>query len=180
LFYTIGNRIEMLGSEQTIAGPKMSADESSLTPQDSPLAQLPGLSQRDQQLLQHSGIMTTLQLWQLTQNKVSTATLAARLQVPQRQLLKWISLADLARVPAVGCTYCGLLLHAGIQSVDQLSQSSPAQLHQYLLRLQVMMMRRRDLCPSASQVVRWIQEAQQLTSHPDSVPRYGRDPLGLH
>ncbi len=158
----------------------MPADESAPTPQNWPLAQLPGLSQRDQQLLQRAGLTTTLQLWQLTQDTLLVETLAARLQIPQRQLLKWIALADLARVPAVGCTYSGLLLHIGIQSVEQLSQSSPAHLHQHLLRLQVRMMQRRDLCPSASQVVRWIQEAQRLPSRPDSVARSGRDPLELH
>ncbi|NJK65103.1 MAG: DUF4332 domain-containing protein [Synechococcaceae cyanobacterium SM2_3_1] len=151
----------------------MSADESALTPQNWPLAQLPGLSLRDQQLLQRAGLTTTLQLWQLTQDTLLIETLAARLLIPQRQLLKWISLADLARVPAVGCTYSGLLLHVGIQSVEQLSQSSPAQLHQHLLRLQVMMMRRRDLCPSASQVVRWIHEAQRLPVQPSPQSRKG-------
>lgn len=151
----------------------MPADESALTPHNWPLAQVPGLSLRDQQLLKRAGLTTTLQLWQLTQDPLLIETLAARLQIPQRQLLKWISLADLARVPGVGCTYSGLLLHAGIQSVEQLSQSSPAQLHQHLLRLQVMTMRRRDLCPSASQVVRWINEAQRLPAQPSRQSRKG-------
>ncbi|NEO63853.1 MAG: DUF4332 domain-containing protein, partial [Moorea sp. SIO4G2] len=42
---------------------------------------------------------------------------------------KWVALADLARIPSIGCQYCGLVLHAGICSLTQLAQTPPGLFH---------------------------------------------------
>ena len=69
--------------------------------------------------------------------------------LPQRQQLskqlgtnikyinKWTALANLARIPGVGCAYCGLLLHAGVSTPQQLSSMTVQRLHPQLTRLQV-------------------------------------------
>jgi predicted flap endonuclease-1-like 5' DNA nuclease len=75
---------------------------------------------------------------------------------------KWVALADLARVPGIGCQYCGLLLHAGICSVTQLAQTPAHKLHQQILRLQVATLQRRDLCPHVEEVAGWIKQARML------------------
>ena len=73
-------------------------------------------------------------------------------------------MADLARVPSVGCDYCGLILHSGIISVDQLSQTSVSFLHQQILKLQVATLQRKDLCPSPDVVKTWINEARTINN----------------
>lgn len=126
---------------------------------------LPGLSLQDQTKLQLCGITNTQQLLQQTSNREKINQLANKLQIKLQYLQKWVALADLARIPSVGCQYCGLILHAGIASVNQLTQTPPHKLHQQMLRLQVAMMQRRDLCPSVDQVKRWVDEAKWIMNN---------------
>jgi Domain of unknown function (DUF4332) len=126
------------------------------------LQQLPGFSDRDCQLLAACGIETSQQLLRSSQNTAQQQTLAIRIRVRPLQLKKWVAIADLSRIPNVGCHFCGLLLHAGVGSVAQLSQMSASQLHRQLLRLHVATLQRQDLCPSVDEVAVWIQQARHL------------------
>lgn len=126
------------------------------------IEQLPGLSQQLRSQLHACGITTTQQLLEQTQRPGAKQALANRLQIRHREINKWVAMADLARVPDVGCQYCGLLLHAGIASVAQLGQTPAPRLHQQILRLQVATMQRRDLCPSVDRVQRWVQQARAI------------------
>ena len=126
------------------------------------IAQLPGLSGLNQSQLQECGIATTRQLLQKTRTPDQRLALAHQLQIHIKYVNKWVALADLARIPSVGCQYCGLLLHAGVASVILLAQLPPHRLHQQILRLHVATMQRRDLCPSVEQVQSWIQQARML------------------
>ncbi|MEB3268921.1 MAG: DUF4332 domain-containing protein [Leptolyngbya sp.] len=127
-----------------------------------PLQHLPGLSAEHHQQLQAAGLTTTTDLLRQTQSPQALQTLAQRLGLPLRYPKKWAALADLARLPSVGCQYCGLLLHSGVQSTGQLAAIAPGRLHSQIQRLHTANMRRSDLCPSPAQVVQWVQEAQQL------------------
>ncbi|MCL1474576.1 DUF4332 domain-containing protein [Argonema antarcticum] len=129
---------------------------------DWPLAQLPGLSHDNQSQLLECGITTTGQLIQKANTPETRQALANQLQIHIQYVKKWVALADLARIPSVGCQYCGLLLHAGVCSVTQLAQIPPHRLHQQILRLHVATMQRRDLCPSVEQVSLWIQQARSI------------------
>ena len=142
----------------TRPGPKSGAVRSS----NWQIQQLPGLDLRDQQLLESHGITTTLQLCQRTGTPANQTALANQLQLPLRHISKWSALANLARIPNVGCCYCGLLLHAGIASPAQLAQTPIDRLHRQVLRLQVATMQRPDLCPSLAEVREWINQAQIL------------------
>lgn len=92
--------------------------------------------------------------------------LANQLQIHVRYVNKWVALADLARIPSVGCEYCGLLLHSGIVSISQLVQTPVHRLHQQFLRLHVATMQRQDLCPSINVVQKWATEARSLIQRP--------------
>ncbi len=126
------------------------------------IEQLPGIKEEDAAKLRLGGITTTGKLLETATSTSSKEELANRLQVHPQYLNKWVALADLARVPGIGCQYCGLLLHAGIGSVKQLAQTPTHRLHQQILRLQVATMQRRDLCPNMAQVTVWIQHARDL------------------
>ncbi|MEB3886369.1 DUF4332 domain-containing protein [Lyngbya sp. CCY1209] len=129
---------------------------------DWPIAQLPGIGDENLQLLRGCGIETTQQLLQKGQTHAQKMMLANRLQINLRDVSKWVAMADLARVPSVGCQHCGLLLHSGIGSVTQLAQMPVHRLHQQILRLHVATLHRRDLCPSVDRVQIWIQQARCL------------------
>jgi len=126
------------------------------------IEQLPGLSVQDQSKLRELGITTTKQLLQKAKTPQSRQALASQLAIKFQYVNKWVALADLARVPGIGCQYCGLVLHAGVCSVTQLAQTPAHKLHQQLLRLQVATLQRRDLCPHVEEVAGWIKQAQML------------------
>jgi hypothetical protein len=131
-------------------------------PQNWDIAQLPGLSQQDHRLLLSCGIQTTQQLLQRTRTAVQRQALASQLQVHLQWVNKWVALANLAQIPAVGCQYCGLLLHAGISAPTQLAETPVSRLHQQMLKLHVAMMQRPDLCPRLEQVAQWVEQARWL------------------
>ncbi|MEM1169992.1 MAG: DUF4332 domain-containing protein [Cyanobacteria bacterium P01_H01_bin.35] len=143
---------------------KKSPKISSLKSQNWSIEKLPGLSKQHQTLLIECGITNTRKLLEITHSSQQKLILASQLKIHPQYVKKWVALADLARVPSIGCEYCGLVLHAGIASVSQLSQIPVHRLHQQILKLQVSTMQRRDLCPTVDLVQKWIQQAQFLSS----------------
>lgn len=141
---------------------KPKTHRSATQPCDWSIEQLPGLSSQDQSKLQELGITTTGQLLKKASTPQSKQALANQLQIKSQYVNKWVALADLARIPGIGCQYCGLLLHAGVCSVTQLAQTPVHRLHQQILRLQVATMQRRDLCPQVEEVAQWIKQARGL------------------
>jgi hypothetical protein len=123
---------------------------------------LPGISQEQQTLLQGCGITDTKQLLAITSTLQARQALASQLQIHPQYVNKWVALADLARIPSVGCQYCGLLLHSGITSVAQLVQTPIPRLHQLILKLHVGTMQRKDLCPTVDVVQQWILDAKAI------------------
>jgi hypothetical protein len=126
-----------------------------------PLQQLPGLSNEHWQQLQAAGLSTTADLLHHARSPQTLEALAVSLALPLRYLKKWVALADLARLPSVGCDHCGLLLHSGVQSTAQLAAIAPGRLHSQITRLHTATLRRSDLCPAPAQVAQWVQEAKQ-------------------
>ena len=108
-----------------------------------PISQLPGLNSDNQTRLNNYGIKTTNQLLKQGKTPAEKMILANLLQINIRDINKWIAMADLARIPGVGCEYCGLL-------------------HQQILRFYVVNLQRRDLCPSVDQIQQWVQQARFL------------------
>ena len=144
--------------------PQKSA-RNSVKVRDWPIAQLPGLNNENQSQLEECGITTTQQLIRMTKTAEAKALLAHQLQVNLQYVNKWVALALLARIPSVGCQYCGLLLHAGVASPAQLAQMPVGRLHEQILRMHVAMMQRNDLTPSVDRVQKWIEEAKLVISH---------------
>lgn len=127
---------------------------------------LPGLMPPEQRLLQSEGIENTAQLLKRTRSPQSKQNLASKLKLNQKYVNKWVALADLARLPTVGDRYCGLLLHSGIASVSQLSQTPCDRLYRQILRLQVATLYSKDSSASVELVNRWVKEAKILSTMP--------------
>ena len=126
------------------------------------IGDLPGLNKPEQLLLQELGIMTTGQLLSVAPDAATKQQLATSLGSKIQYVNKLVALADLARLPGVGCQYNGLLIHAGIISVKQLSQMPTHKVHQQLLKMHVATFQRRDLCPDLAEVQNWIGQAREL------------------
>lgn len=141
------------------------ASKTSVQLRDWPIEHLPGLTNENQSQLEECGITTTEQLIRMTKTPAAKVLLAHQLQINTQNLSKWVAMADLARIPSVGCQYCGLLLHAGVASAAQLAQMPVERLHQQILRLHVATMQRNDLTPSVDRVQQWILQAKLVKSH---------------
>ena len=128
---------------------------------------LPGLMLPEQKLLQSEGIANTAELLKRTRSPQSKQDLASKLKLNQKYVNKWVALADLARVPSVGDRYCGLLLHSGVASVSQLSQTPCDRLYRQIVRLQVATLHSKDSSPSVELVNRWVTEAKILLMNRD-------------
>ncbi|MEG4858992.1 DUF4332 domain-containing protein [Microcoleus sp. K1-B6] len=139
--------------------------QTSVQLRDWPIAHLPGLSKENQSQLEECSITTTGQLIRLTKTQAAKVLLANQLQINIQYVNKWVAMANLARIPSVGCQYCGLLLHAGVASPAQLAQMPVERLHQQVLRLHVATMQRNDLTPSVDRVQKWVQQARLVSSH---------------
>ena len=126
------------------------------------IGDLPGLNKPECLLLQKLGIATTGQLLAVAPDAETKHQLAMSLGTKIQYVNKLVALADLARLPGVGCQYNGLLLHIGIISVKQLAQMPADKIHRQLLRLQVATLQRRDLCPDLDRVQTWIGQARGL------------------
>nr|WP_225938770.1 DUF4332 domain-containing protein [Kovacikia minuta] len=124
------------------------------------IEQLPGLDAEDVQKLKDCDIKTTQQLLRRTTTPAQKHILATQLQIHIQHVNKWAAMADLAQIPAVGCQYCGLLLHTGICCPAQLAETSLHLLHKQVLRFYVATLQRQDLCPPKEQLVEWIQQAR--------------------
>ncbi|WP_310418042.1 DUF4332 domain-containing protein [Chamaesiphon sp. OTE_8_metabat_110] len=126
------------------------------------IGDLPGLNKPEQLLLQELGIMTTGQLLLVAPDAATKQQLASSLGAKIQYVNKLVALADLARLPGVGCQYNGLLIHAGIISIKQLSQMPAHKIHQQLLKMHVATLQRRDLCPNLAEVQNWIGQAREM------------------
>ena len=142
----------------------MTASKKPLKSKSWPIERLPGLSSEYRTKLVDRDITTTGKLLQIAATPEQKIALANQLQINVKYVNKWVALADLARVPRVGCQYCGLLLHAGIASPAQLAQISVSRLHQQILKLQVATMQRRDICPGVELVQNWIEQAKRINN----------------
>jgi hypothetical protein len=123
---------------------------------------LPGIKAEEQNLLKTYRIETTKQLLAIAKTPQQKKALANQLKLNYKYINKWVALADLARIPSVGCQYCGLLLHSGIASVRQLTQTPFPRLHRQIIKLHIATMQKKDLSPSLEQVKQWIEEAKSI------------------
>lgn len=132
------------------------------------IGRLPGLKPKEQELLKSHGIINTQELLKRATTKSQRSALACQLNLNLKYINKWVALADLARIPSIGCQYCGLVLHSGIASVFQLTQTPFYQLHRQIVHLQVASVIFSDLSPTEGDVKRWIEEANSIYRQTDN------------
>lgn len=123
---------------------------------------LPGIDAAQLSSLQTHSIATTFDLLRQGNTLAQRQQLSGQLNINIKYINKWVALANLARIPGVGPQHCGLLLHAGVSTPQQLATMTVQRLHPLLRRLQVQLFGRADLAPSTAQVSLWIQNARQI------------------
>jgi predicted flap endonuclease-1-like 5' DNA nuclease len=111
--------------------------------------------------LRAAGIRTIEALLRTGATPEGRKELAERTGIGDEYILDWVNRADLMRVRGVGEEYSDLLEKARVDTVVELSQRNPDNLHQKLLEVntQKRLVRRP---PTRGMVARWVEHAKVL------------------
>jgi predicted flap endonuclease-1-like 5' DNA nuclease len=111
--------------------------------------------------LRAAGIRTVEALLRAGATPEGRKELAERTGIGDEYILDWVNRADLMRVRGVGEEYSDLLEKAGVDTVIELAQRNPDNLHQKLLEVNVekRLVRRP---PTRGMVTRWVEHAKAL------------------
>lgn len=107
------------------------------------------------------GIRTTGALLKAGASASGRKDIAQKTGVNPSLILEWVNHADLFRIKGVGEEYSDLLEEAGVDTVVELAQRNPVNLHDKLVAVNQDRKLVRQL-PSASQVEDWVKQAKKL------------------
>jgi len=88
-------------------------------------------------------------------------SLAADAGLAEEQVLTLVNRADLARITGIGAAYSELLEASGVDTVPELAQRKPANLHAKLHEVNAKRKIVQQL-PSALQIKEWVAQAKSL------------------
>lgn len=113
------------------------------------------------QKLRGAGIVTVLDLLVNGATRRGRKHLSDQTGLSQSQILTWVNHVDLFRIKGVAQEYADLLEQSGVDTVVELAQRNPANLHKRMLDIneQRALVRR---APHASEVQSWVEQAKSL------------------
>ena len=111
--------------------------------------------------LMKAGVKTTQALLKKGASPQGRSILAQATGLSEARLLEWINHADLFRIKGVGEEYSDLLEAAGVDTVPELAQRNPQNLHAKLVEVNQQKSLVRQL-PSLQQVENWVAQAKSL------------------
>ena len=122
-----------------------------------------GIGPKAGQQLRKAGIRTTGALLKACCDKKGRKAMAEASGCTEKQLLEWANRADLMRVRGVGEEYSDLLEQSGVDTVKELRNRKPENLHAKMIETNIAkkgrLVRRP---PSLGEVQRWVAHAKEL------------------
>jgi predicted flap endonuclease-1-like 5' DNA nuclease len=125
------------------------------------LEQVEGIGPTYAAKLREAGVATTEALLQECASPQGRKALAEKADISPKLILRWANNADLFRIKGVGQEYADLLEAAGVDTVPELAQRKPENLHQKLLAANEEKKLSRK-SPGQAQVREWVEQAKQL------------------
>jgi len=113
------------------------------------------------QTLAEAGIENPLELLEKGATRKGRAELSDQTGISRKLILKWVNQVDLYRVPGIGSQYADLLEAAGVDTVPELAQRNPGNLHKKMVEVNDEKNLVRQ-APAESQVEKWVTEAKAL------------------
>ncbi len=108
-----------------------------------------------------AGITTTEALLEKGKTPKGRDELARATGISGKRILNWINRVDLFRVQGIGSEYADLLEEAGVDTVPELAQRNPENLHQALVETNQETHVVRQV-PGVSQIENWVKQAKTL------------------
>jgi predicted flap endonuclease-1-like 5' DNA nuclease len=125
------------------------------------LSAIEGIGEAFSGKLEDAGIRSLENLLKTCCGKKGRKELAKKTGISKKQILNWVNRADLARVKGVGTQYADLLECAGVDTVPELAQRKPENLHSKMVEVNSKKKLVRQV-PALSQVHRWVKQAKEL------------------
>ena len=125
------------------------------------LSDIEGIGEAYSNKLGEAGIRSIDELLKIGCEKRGREEIAEKTGVSERLLLDWVNRADLARIKGISTQYADLLEAAGVDSVPELGQRRPDNLHAKMKEVNEAKKLVRKL-PSLSQVESWVEQARTL------------------
>jgi predicted RecB family nuclease len=125
------------------------------------IIKIEGIGETYRKKLYAVDINTTNALLKAGTTKKGRQALAEKSGISEKLILEWVNLADLMRVKGVGEEYSDLLEEAGVDTVKELRNRNPENLHKAMLETndKKKLVRRP---PSLSEVKSWVSQAKEL------------------
>ena len=125
------------------------------------LLKVEGIGEIYAQKLREAGIATTQALLEQGASPQGRTKIAEKTGISGTLILEWVNHVDLFRINGVGEEYSDLLEEAGVDTVPELAQRNPENLHQKLVDVNQAKKLVRRL-PTQAQVSDWIEQAKRL------------------
>ena len=111
--------------------------------------------------LDEQGIKTTEGLLKAAASRKDRQLLSKQTGLSNHQILEWVNRADLMRIKGIGEEYSDLLEAAGVDTVKELANRNPDNLHQTLIKTNAeKRLVRRE--PALNEVKSWVNESKRL------------------
>jgi predicted flap endonuclease-1-like 5' DNA nuclease len=125
------------------------------------LVDVEGIGEAYAQKLKSAGIKTIEELLGEGCDPKGRQMIAEKTGISDKLILRWVNHADLFRIKGVGSEYADLLEYAGVDTVPELAQRNPENLHAKLVATneEKKLVRR---VPTVDEVTRWVEEAKKL------------------
>jgi len=125
------------------------------------LTTIEGIGESYAQKLQEAGITTTDALLKNGTSSQGRKEIAEKTGISDKLILRWINHCDFFRIKGVSGEYAELLEASGVDTVPELAQRNPENLHQKIEDTNHAKQLVRKM-PSRNQLNGWIEQAKQL------------------
>ncbi len=128
---------------------------------DKKIQDVEGIGEVNGKKLADAGCGSTDKLLEAGCTKEGRAALAEKTGISEKQILKWVNMADLFRVKGVAGEYAELLECSGVDTVPELAQRKPENLHAKMTEVNEAKKLTRKL-PTLKGVTDWVAQAKEL------------------
>jgi len=120
-----------------------------------------GIGKKYAQMLSEAGIASIEVLLKKGASPQGRKEIEEKTGISHKLILEWVNLADLFRINGIGEEYSDLLEEAGVDTVVELAQRKPDNLHKNLIEINQNKKLVRQI-PGLSQVTKWVEQAKRL------------------
>ena len=126
------------------------------------ISDIEGIGPAYAEKLQNAGVKSVMALLKQGCTAPGRRDLAARSDLKESVILKWVNMADLYRVKGVGSEYAELLEKSGVDTVKELRTRNAENLFAKMKEVNSGGRKLVRLLPGLGQVQKWVTEAKSL------------------